>query len=563
MASKQQSDDEIVRDILARYDRARADRANWDGHWEDIARRILPQYVATFRNQEQVHNGQRHTEGMIDSTGMAALPKFAAAMESMLTPRTQTWHRLQPMDKALMRNRAARQYYDDLNETLFRYRYVPKANYASNQHEVYMSLGAFGTGSMYVDALDPRWGGPGLRYTAEHIGELYFLTNHQGLIDTSIKRFQFTARQATQKFNKPGDKLPDEIKLAASQAEKAEQKFWFIQCIMPRGDEHGYDPRRVDTKGSSFVAYHISESGRQIVREGGFRVFPRSISRYIVAPGETWGRSPAMMVLPSLKTLNEIKRTMLKQGHRIVDPVLLAHDDGVLDSFNLKPGAVNYGGVSAEGRPLVHALPVGNLDAGKEAVEEERNVVNDGFLVTLFEMLVNTPQMTATEVLERVRARSTLLSPTMGRQQSEAFGPMIERELDVLAQQNLLPPMPTIVKQANAEYHTQYDSPLSRAQRADGVAGFFRLMDQVKEYIAVTQDPSPADRINFDNAMPDLADIQAVPTRWMRSDEEVAAIRQQRAAAQQQQQAIDAAPAAAGVMKALPNISLRGNASAA
>jgi hypothetical protein len=116
---------------------------------------------------------------------------------------------------------------------------------------------------------------------------------------------------------------------------------------------------------------------------------PYSIARYLTAPGELFGRSPAMNVLPSINVLNEEKKTMLKQGHRAVDPVLLAHDDGILDGFSMKPGAMNYGGVNSDGRALVHALPVGNLAIGKDMMDDERQVINDAFLVTLFQILVS------------------------------------------------------------------------------------------------------------------------------------------------------------------------------
>jgi hypothetical protein len=171
--------------------------------------------------------------------------------------------------------------------------------------------------------------------------------------------------------------------------------------------------------------------------------------------------------------------------------------------------------------------------------------------------------MTATEVLERAREKGALLSPTMGRQQSEALGPMIHRELDLLSMQGLLPPMPPILAQAGgAAYETIYDSPLSRAQRAEKAAGFMRLMNIFQEYVAVTQNPEPLDWFDFDAAVPELADISAVPTSWIRSDEAVAAIRDKRAKAQAAQQMIEAAPAAAGVMKALPQIKLGGQVGA-
>ncbi|MDN8888877.1 portal protein, partial [Staphylococcus aureus] len=80
---------------------------------------------------------------------------------------------------------------------------------------------------------------------------------------------------------------------------------------------------------------------------------------------EIYGRSPAMNVLPAIQTLNEEKKILIKQGHRVVDPVLLAHDDGVMDGFSLKPGALNYGGVNAQGQKLVHTLDTGNVAVGK------------------------------------------------------------------------------------------------------------------------------------------------------------------------------------------------------
>ena len=97
----------------------------------------------------------------------------------------------------------------------------------------------------------------------------------------------------------------------------------------------------------------------------------------------------------------------------------------------------------------------------------------------------------------------------------------------------------------------QYDSPLSRMARAEEAAGLFRLVDWMKEVVAVTQDPSPLDHINWDEAVPDIADIQAVPVKWRNSWETVQKMRQGRQQQQQTQQMIDAAPAAASAMKSI------------
>lgn len=544
------SSQDIAQQIIHRFDAAKSTRGTLESHWEEIALRILPNYARTFTTpQINRIEGEKKTEEMVDATGALALIRFAAVMESMLTPRNSQWHGLEASDPALMRDRSVRLWFEEATRLLFKYRYAPDANFASEKNSDYMSLGAFGTGCLFIDTLKGIPGIPrrGLRYRAIHLGEIIFFENEQGIIDTAMRYFSLTARQAILQFG--ADNLPKDIATHAESATQSEKLYEFIHCVKPRMEAEGYDARRVDVKGLPYVSYYVCKHSRDLCEEGGYYSFPYSISRYVTAPREIYGRSPAMLGLPALKTLNEEKKTVLKQGHRTVDPVLLAHDDGVIDTFSLRPGALNAGGVTADGKLLIHTLPTGNLALAQEMMQDERQVINDLFLVTLFQILVETPTMTATEVLERVREKGMLLSPTMGRQQSEALGPQITRELDVLAQQRLLSPMPPLLREARGEYQPVYTSPLSRAQKAEEVTGLFRTVDWMREVIAVTQDPTPLDHIDWDKAVPDILTAQAVPERWRRSMKMVLATRQQRAQAQQSQQMVDAAPAMASVVK--------------
>jgi hypothetical protein len=172
---------------------------------------------------------------------------------------------------------------------------------------------------------------------------------------------------------------------------------------------------------------------------------------------ETYGRSPAMQVLPALKTLNAEKTTFLKVGHRAADPTLLTYDDGLVDP-TMKPGAINKGGMSAEGKPLIGILPTGQIQVTKEMMDEERSLINDAFLVTLFQILTETPTMTATEVIERTNEKGILIAPTVGRQQSEYLGPLIHRELDLLSRMKKLPPMPDVIRRTKGDYNVVYTS---------------------------------------------------------------------------------------------------------
>lgn len=460
-------------------------------------------------------------------------------MESINTPQGSVWHRVAASDRSLRKNRAVRAFFDDLTEELFRQRYRPGAGFIGASQQSYVGLGAYGNGPVFVDA-DPERAG--LRYKHVHLAETFFVDNHAGVIDTMYRAFRLTARQALQEY---GDALPEGIKTAAT-SNRSEDKFEFLHVVLPNSDR---DPVRVDAEGMAFRSLHIAlTEGNKLLRAGGYRSFPYAVARYTQAPGETYGRGPAQTVLSAIKLLNQQKKTIIKQAHRVVDPVLLAYDDGVLDGFSLKAGALNRGGVNADGRALVQTLPTGNLSVGDKMMDMERQVINDAFLVTLFQILVDTPQMTATEVLERAREKGMLLAPVSGRLQADFYGPMIEREIDLLEQQGLMPEAPPILREAAAEYKIEYDSPMTRMARSEGAAGFTRAAAQVFDFVKLTGDPAPLDHFDIDAAVPELMDIQAVPVRWTRDLEAVQAIRAQRAEQAQQKLMLEnAAGLAAGV----------------
>jgi hypothetical protein len=528
---------------IQRLGQLKADRSEFDQQWEEAASMLMPAHRNTFFGTDVTNRrqGSKQSELQFDATGAMACSRFASVVESLGTPQNSLWHYLRPTDKALMKNRTVREWFDTLRDVLFGYRYRPAANFVGNSQQIYFGLGAYGNGVMFVDQPED---GVGLRYRSIHIGEAYFVENHAGMVDTVYRSFHLTTRQLIELF----ENVPDHIREQAKDSKQIDNKHAVLHCVYPRSD---YDPQRRDSLGMKYASLYILEQTKDVLREGGYSSFPYPVSRYTQMPGEVYGRGPAQMVLPAMKTLNQEKKTVLKQGNRITDPVLLAHDDGQLSGFSLRAGAMNFGGVSADGKPLVHVLPTGNIAVGEKMMDIEKGIINDAFLVTLFQILVDSPQMTATEVLERAREKGMLLAPTAGRMQSEYLGPLIEREIDVLSRQGLLPPMPAILQQAQAEYTIEYDSPMSRMQRAERASGFMRALGQTAEYAKLTGDMDPLDYFNFDVATPEILDIQGSPISWTRSREEVEQRRQARAQAAQQQQMVDAAPALASVGKTL------------
>lgn len=543
-----QEEQELVIDIIREFSQFQAFRNTTASHWEEVAQLILPTSRNTFFYGNYNWPGQKKTQQQVDASGMMALHRFAAICDSLLTPRNMPWHGLMANNDYVMKDRETRLWFEQVTKILFKFRYTPLANFAAQNNNCFQSLGAFGNAVMFVNAFDGRQhhGTRGIRYKAVPMGECFFGENHQGVVDRVVRWFRLTARQAVQKWGI--ERLP--INLQAPLMQHSQYLYNFLHCVRPRED---YDPERLDHKGMPFGSYYVSIEGKCLMApESGFRVFPYGISRYDQAPNEVYGRGPAMMVLPALKTLNAEKTTFLKQGHRASDPILLTTDDGVVD-FKMRPGALNKGGMSQDGKLLVGTVPVGNIQITEKMMDEERALINDAFLVNLFQLALNLkdlPQMTATQVVEIMNQKGILIAPSMGRQQSEYLGSMIERELDVLGAQGLLPAMPPRLREAGGEYQVVYTSPLALAARSGEAAGFIRAVETSKEIVNITGDRGYLDWADFDAAMPEIARIQSSPERWIASDDQITAKRRARAQQEAKQQAIQAAPAQAALMSA-------------
>jgi len=522
-------------DCIREHEQLVSRRGIWESHWREVAERVRPNQ--NYFQRRERPDGDKRNEKIFDSTAPLALPKFAAAVISMTMPANQRWHRLACHDPDLDKNSEVRRYLDDVTDLLFKVRYSPAANFQGQSGEVVLDIGAFGTGVLYVDDVL----GIGIRYKSFPLAETYIAEDAHGRIDTLHRKFQFTAHQAVTLFGL--DKVPERIKTAYEKDKS--QKFDLLHCVKPNPEKDG---KRRDWKGMDFWSCYIAYEDRSIISDGGYRAFPFAVPRFETSPREVYGRSPAMAVLPDIKMLNEMSKTVLRAAQKVVDPPIMLTDDGSLTSFNVRPNALNYGYVDNNGRPLAHAFKSeGRVDIGLDMMNQRREVINDAFFVTLFRILVEEPQITATEAMLRAQEKGQLLSPTMGRIQTELCGPMIQRELDILSAAGALPPMPPILMEAGADIKIEYQSPLNLAQRASSGMGIMNTLQAVAPLAQI--DPGAMRIFNIAEIARELAEINGMPERTLHSEDEVEAMKQQDSQAAAAQQLLAAAPVAASTAK--------------
>lgn len=539
----------IVDERLRSFAQKQTYRSQRAWQWEESASLMMPTMRNTFFFGSYNFAGTKKTQLQVDSTAQLANWKFGAICDAMMTPFSSTWAILASTDPNIQKDRQCKLYFERVSHILSEMRNSPNAAFRRNNQVIWQMLGAFGNAPLFVDREIDARGNParGVRYSAIPLGQVYIETNHQGRVIGFDRWFRLTPFQASCAF----EKIPEQLQTALEKNSQA--PFDFLHCVCPNNE---YEPGRKDAEGMAFRSYYISLTTRQLLTPkgaasniGGYRTFPMPYARYLQNPEDPYADGPAQLILPALKTLNAEKTMFLKVGHRVGDPIILRADDGIIDP-SLKPGSQIVGGISSDGKELVKALEFGNLPITKEMMDEERAIIGEAFLTTIFSALVENPQMTATQVVELINQKGIFLAPMAGSVAPEYLGAMIEREIDLASDLMLLPPMPPLLRESGGQYKVIYTSPLFKAARAGDAAGFLRTVESALEVASQTGDPSHVDAFAFKRAWPAIADIQSVPESWMASPDEMDALVQARAQAKQQEQQIQAMPAQAAMLKA-------------
>ena len=518
-------------DIIKRQDSLASQRSNWDSLWQRVADVVSPVKGFTATRTP----GQRNEQNIFDSTAVSDSEKFASVMESMLTPRAQKWHSLKPKNPDLENNQAIMEWCEYVTDMLFSLRYSARANFAGQFHEAFLSLGNFGTGAVYV-ADDV---GRGIRYKSVFLGELYITENAHGFIDTVYRKYSMSPQQAMAEYGADADNLPDKLKQDFQQG-KYDTSYCFIHAVIPQDDAQEKLP-----PGMRWASYHVCVDNKMLVRKpSGYFSFPYAIGRYITEPGEVYGRGPGITVLADIKTINQMSKVNLRAAELSVTPPLVAPTlDNLSGGIKFMPGAVNYGTMTMDGKPLLAPVSLaGSVPIGLEVEEQRRQVIHRAYLVDLFDILIREPGMTATQALLRAQERGMLLAPILGRMQAEMISPTVERELDIISRAGLLPPPPEeLTESGGVVLSIEYDAAINRAQRSEEATAIMQTLEMALPMAQV--DPAITKLFKFVEVGRELANINGMPAKLLNTPEEVYAMQQAEQQAQMMQQAIAAAPA--------------------
>ena len=505
---------DLTKTIMARFDRLKTGRQNWETHWQEVADYMQPRKADVTKTRSR---GDKRTELIFDSSPIQAVELLAASLHGMLTNPSTPWFSLRYKDEGLDADDEAKLWLEGVTETM--YTAFNRSNFQQEIFELYHDLITFGTAAMFIEEDQSDL----LKFSTRHINEIYVTENDKGRIDTVYRKFKITLRAAAQQF---GEGLSEEAKRRVDKDPFDEIDI--LHAVYPRQD---FNPTKKDKKNMEFESVYVEYKNGNELSVGGFVEFPFVVPRYLKASHEIYGRSPAMTALPDVKMLNEMSKTTIKAAQKQVDPPLLVPDDGFLLPVRTVPGGLNF--YRSGTRDRIEPLNIGaNNPLGLNMEQQRRDSIRAVFYVNQL-MMQQGPQMTATEVIQRNEEKMRLLGPVLGRLQSELLKPLIDRVFAVLLRNNMLPQAPEFLSGRDVEI--EYVSPLAKAQKSTELQSIMRAV----EILGSLANVAPVfDYVNFDNLVKHLADIVGVPQKILKTQSQVNAERQAQAQQQEQMQSM-------------------------
>lgn len=499
---------QLAEDICRRFDSLKSDRGLHETQWQQIGDHILPRR-SEFTTQRTP--GDDLMSRVYDETGIHANEMFAAGLVGLMANPSTRWLRLTVADPQLKNDRDVRQFMDDATDTILFELSRPQAGFYTSMHEVALEYGAFGTAPLYVGESSDR---SSLMFQSRPLYECLIAQNEDARVDTVLRKFKYTVRQCVLRWGE--DKVGNHIGKLWTQ-KKYDERVEILHAVMPRDTYKG----GLGKKNMPIRSCYIDPHDKHVIYEGGFEEMPYVTPRFSVVAGDVYGRGPGHTALPGVKMLQEMEITLLRAGQKAVDPPMFLQSDGATGIASISAGSLNW--YNREFRDPFVLNTGANMPLGMEMSESVRNRIRTIFYNDMFDFQ-ESPNMTATEVLERTRRTMRRLGPTFGRIQGELFSPLIDRVFGVLWRAGRLPQPPQALE--GQMLTVEYTSPLAMAQKQMESGNLMEVINILSPIIQAQ--PELLDRLNGDQVMKDTFSDYALPTDWLRGDDDVAEIRSSR-----------------------------------
>ncbi len=406
-----------LQNIIDRYKQALSKRQNWESYWQECYNYAFPQKQnLSFCSYE---GGVKNNFHLFDGTAPDAVEQLASSLLAELTPPWAKWFGLKAGQHLSQTEQTELAPFLEKTSDIILQNFE-HSNFAIEVHQCYLDLITAGTACLMFEEA-PLGQTSAFNFYSVPLSEIVFEEGPTGKLDVTFRSSKLNFAGIKNRFINA--QIPDSI--ISKFNNDTDYKLQVIEFVEPVIEGGGY----------RYIAFALEEdfnsSGAFILKEGVFETSPFINFRWLKAPGETYGRSPVMKALPDIKTANKVVELILKNASIAVTGIWQADDDGILNPSNIKlvPGAIIPKAVGSKGLTPLEAP--GKFDVSQLVLENLQNRIKHALLSDRLGQ-INSPGMTATEVLERSAQMARILGATFGRLQSELLTPLIKRAILIL-----------------------------------------------------------------------------------------------------------------------------------
>jgi Bacteriophage head to tail connecting protein len=505
--------------IIRRAAAMRPERARHENVWRRCFDMTYPER-ADGLNGDQIdgQSAQNKKAEIMDSTAADATRLLASSIMSGMTPANSVWFALDAGEET----DEERRWLDEVAK--FLWESIHAANYDAAKFECVVDSVCAGWFALYIDENKTKGG---LQFEQWPISQVYFsCSKNGGNVDTVFRCFKLTAEQAVAEY---GEANVSERIAKCIEQNKHGEMFEFIHAIYPRTT---YVVGSKLAKNLPFASCHVEVGGKKLARESGYHEFPVVVARWMTLPSSPYAIGPVSNALPIIESLNQLLLLEYQALGRAVAGVYVAEDDGVLNPrvVKVKGGSIIVANSVDSIKPLESGA---DFNVSFSKADQMRGEIRRIMMADQLQPQ-DGPAMTATEVHVRVALIRQLLGPLFGRFQAEDLAPTILRVFGLAMRAGVLPPIPESLSQSVLTI--RYQSPLARAQKLEEVTAIERMQQNAMAQAAAGH-PEAMDLIDGDAAMRLMGDGLGAPSKVLRDEKAVAALRKSRAdqqAAEQQ-----------------------------
>lgn len=542
--------------VRRRYEAMRRNKSPWIQVYDTIARYVLGR--RNFMTQYELLPSDYFDSYLFDTTAISANHLLASSNVGALWPsgaKTFTIEILPEMVNEIQDTEEVSSYFDFVTKTLANIMDNPKCGFLTTLEEYMIEQGAFGTSAIIVEEQDDLHNP--VMYRPISARDIFIDMNGKYQVDTVYIKRRMTLRQIHLEYG-PDSFTDQEI---GDLTDYSNWKMYdIIIAIQPRED---YDPNSPTNTDFPYSSIHIDYTRNRLLRESGYKEMPVFVGRFWHTLNELYGRGPAVVALPDIRELNQLRYDLICASEKLMFPPVSVIDGTIMGNgiVDLSAKGLNVVSVSGKmqgysGRAIEQTIDVHDPQWAFTRLQDLIQTIKDHFFLDRIMDLNNETRMTLGEANIRNQLRGQSLNTIYSRQEKEVLEPAIERTFNICLGKGLLGVtkgsleeakllmqgiQPTYIPESIVNrmmkgqdvYKVRFISPASQIRNAQELAGIQQTLQIASELAQIK--PDVLDWVDEDFTFRTMAQLSGAPTQMIKSTQQVAEARQQQQQMQQQQ----------------------------